>query len=279
MHSEINAAVVRYLASFGRRPEAEVIAAYTLTLSDCEPKQVSLALNVAMRRPTEFPLTAGQLRELAVTGGQGASALAQNAWRCLNLAIDKFGSSRSVNFRDAVINAVIRSLGGWERICTLPTEEFEKWFRKDFERLYSQFSREGCPVGSTAPLIGWVERENARYDGLPNPKTEDLYLLPPVEEVGADYEPATKSLPAPPRSEQPRTPLLLRNTDEIQEPKPPAKPRLKKKDIPRSKRYEWTDKSDLEYELSQEQIEQQEENKRRLQAMLQAEAGAVRNRD
>ncbi len=70
------------------------------------------------------------------------------------------GYIRTVTFDDAVINATIRSLGGWERLCETPAEKFDVFTRRDFESAYTRLARSGVGEEHGAPLVGWIDRTN-----------------------------------------------------------------------------------------------------------------------
>ena len=115
------------------------------------------------------------------------------AWRSLCLAIDRFGASRSVNFRDALINAAVRHLGGWEFACQKSVDDFETWYRKDFARVYTTLLEQGCPIEAAGYLVGETERTNRQWVGKPYGRSGKLYELPAVEEMPATYTPLLES--------------------------------------------------------------------------------------
>jgi hypothetical protein len=83
------------------------------------------------------------------------------AFEALSSSVAAVGYYRSPDFDDRLINAAVRMLGGWERICEMPSEEFDKWFRKDFIATYETLSRTGVSDELAQPLVGFCERENA----------------------------------------------------------------------------------------------------------------------
>jgi hypothetical protein len=182
--------------AFGRKATVPMIEAYYLALSDLRDEQVDAAGLAALRSPdTAFMPTPGQLRAAAATDGVGMDARCEEAWLTLNRAIDKHGAGRSVNFRDGLINATVRLLGGWERCCRLPREEFDKWFRKDFIATYARLMIHGCPVDSVGYLAGECERMNGPWIGQEYGKGGKPYELPAPEDIESPYEPALLSAP------------------------------------------------------------------------------------
>lgn len=58
-------------------------------------------------------------------------------------AVKRVGSWKSVVFDDAVTAAVVeQGFGGWVKLCSELTARDEKWFRKDFCKLYVSFARQ-----------------------------------------------------------------------------------------------------------------------------------------
>lgn len=252
--------------AFGRNATKATFMAYEAGLSGLTTEQVKTACLATLKQNRQFMPTPGELREIGLSGGTGFDALVASAWECLNRGIDSVGYSGSLNFMDGLINATVRHLGGWERACGLPVEEFSKWYRKDFERTYLNFLRNGCPTEQLRYLKGANERENAKYHGktLPGGGT---YQLPDIEQIGAPYAPQVLALPAPERTAVDIPRIEFRTADPDPE-QPEAKPTSKmkhKNDFP--KHLQWTEKADLEYELTPEQLETQARNRKMLESL------------
>jgi len=59
-------------------------------------------------------------------------------------AVRRHGGNRSVCFDDPVTQAVIvQGFGGWQKMCSEMMEDQQKWFMKDFAKLYGAFARRG----------------------------------------------------------------------------------------------------------------------------------------
>jgi len=266
MPDEFKTTVATYIAmlceAFARKPTKAMFMAYEAGLQGLSSAQLKVACLTSLQQNRQFMPSPGELRELGLSDGVGFESVSSRAWDCLCGGIRLVGSSGSPNFEDALINAVVRHFGGWERVCGMPTDEFEKWFRKDFEKIYLQLLRTGCSEDLRRPLVGSIERENSVYHGLPNPRTGRIYELPAVVSVPAGYAPRVPSLPAPERK--------LSDVPQIEFKRPPAAEadppkrvsRIIKKDF--SKHLNWNDKADLEFQLTPEQLEAQEENRRKL---------------
>ncbi len=144
--------------TFGKQIDKAMLLGYWMGLNDLSEEQLERACMRAIRTCKFMPKPA-ELREL--TGALSASAQAVLAFHDVEKALGSCGYYRSPNFEDKVINATIRNLGGWMRICDLSPEEFDKWFRKDFERIYAIYVDRGVGDEAGQPLIGFFEKENA----------------------------------------------------------------------------------------------------------------------
>lgn len=192
---KIATVVAMLCEAFNRKPTTATFKAYEVGLSDVSDEQLNTAANAVLADTAEFMPTPGQLRALALTRGVGYESRADAAWMLLCKAIQKFGGGRSVNFRDGVVNAVVRFLGGWEFVCQRPIEEFEKWTKRDFLAAYTRFMQYGCPPQTTGYLIGSNEKANAGWIGREYGSGGKPYELPAPEDVGCDYEPLVLSAP------------------------------------------------------------------------------------
>lgn len=191
-------AVAALCEAFNRTPTEATFGAYEIGLAGLTGEQVERAAALALQRCKFMPVPA-ELRELAAGGGQSYEAMAERAFVTLAQTIQGTGSDYSVSFQDGAINATVRLLGGWGRVCNLPREEFDKWYRKDFINAYVNVCRNGASPALLGYLGGDLERMNAKWDGQVNPRSKQTYSLEHfgggVREIGVDYQPA---LPAPP---------------------------------------------------------------------------------
>lgn len=124
-------------ATFRTEVTTSLRAGYWLGLRDLTIADVQEAATKAIAGSRHMP-TPRDLRDLA--GVMGADQRAIIAWNALKRAIREVGSYRSVTFDDPTINAVVRSLGGWPRVCLTDSEELDKWTSKEFQRLYRELS-------------------------------------------------------------------------------------------------------------------------------------------
>lgn len=125
--------------------------AYLLGLEDVPVPNLKRAVVDAIKTGKFCP-TVAELRELAgVANGQQRAEL---AFAALDRAIANHGGYRSVSFDDPLINAVVRSLGGWTRVCDMHPEEFAKWYRKEFLATYERMSTLALNDDLIRPLPG-----------------------------------------------------------------------------------------------------------------------------
>jgi hypothetical protein len=122
------------------------------------------------------------LRELS--GSITAVMRSALAWDALKRAIRREGSWRSVHFDDAAVTAAVRNLGGWARLCSLESEELDKWVRRDFEKIYLAFSERGVPADMAEPLAGAFEISNSAQGFPVEPPVKVLTGVPPTPLLG-----------------------------------------------------------------------------------------------
>ncbi len=138
---------------------------YVAAIQDLTAEQVNFACAKLMTTAKFRPVPA-EVREAAGARQVSGADRAALAFEALSKAIPNVGYYRSPNFDDPLINATVRMLGGWERVCEMPEEEFDKWYRKEFERTYQTLLRTGVNGEAAAPLVGHFEKVN-RLNGHP----------------------------------------------------------------------------------------------------------------
>ena len=167
------AACVAVLAeAFGRTPSPTTFRAYEWGLDGLTPIQIEQAARQALRTCRFMP-SPSELREL-VSGSLADRA--EQAWLLVCLAVERLGHRKSVDFGDPAIHAAIRSLGGWEHICTLSADEFDRFLQPRFVRAYIAFCRSGVGGDAGRPLLGLTDRENSLlgFDQQPAVKVQPL---------------------------------------------------------------------------------------------------------
>jgi hypothetical protein len=133
------------------------VKAYSIALSELSIEQIESACTKAIVSSKFFPRPF-DIRELAgVISPEGRAVI---AFAVVSKTASQIGSDGSPDFDDAVVNATIRHLGGWVRICGIEAEEFEKWFSKEFQRVYVTLCQAGITPEMSAPLVGEHENHN-----------------------------------------------------------------------------------------------------------------------
>ena len=177
-------AITALASSFRSETDEALLEGYWWALDDLELVAVQRAIRAAMRQ-CKFMPAAVELRELA--GGMSPASRAIVAWEKFAGAVSRHGAYETITFDDHAINATIRNLGGWIKVCDLPGDEFDKWLRKDFERVYQAYLQTGTSAEAGAPLLGIFDQENGRqgYDqrepvvvltGLPKMQNQIEYV-------------------------------------------------------------------------------------------------------
>ena len=145
-------------SSFGREADVALAQGYWIGLADLELHEVETACARALRESEFFPKPV-ELRRMA--GHMAADMRAVLAWGAVVSAIGRFGYMSSVDFDDPLVNATVRNMGGWPRLCAMPSDEFEVWGRKEFERVYASLCESGTSAEACAYLPGAAEGHNA----------------------------------------------------------------------------------------------------------------------
>ena len=151
-------AIQALAAAFRAEVSEALLEGYWLALDDLELSAVGAAVKRALRECRFMP-AANELRSLA--GEVRPAHRAVLAWDAFSAAVVRHGGYASVDFDDPIINATVHSLGGWERCCEMPAAEFDKFLRKDFERVYVALFASGVTADRAGALLGTIARENA----------------------------------------------------------------------------------------------------------------------
>lgn len=117
--------------------------AYFMALSDLPIEQVERAIHRETREAEagKWLPRPGDLRK-TITGSIETRAELE-ADKVLR-ALEQYGRNSDVAFDDPVTSAVVhRGFGGWELIGRTTTDHGQKWFRRDFVRLYLDFTESG----------------------------------------------------------------------------------------------------------------------------------------
>ena len=113
---------------------------------------------IRSRKFTNFPRYAELLE--AIKGNPDDVALI--ALKELEDAMSIHGAYRSVIFKDKVIMACVKGMGGWQAICQVPSDAW-KFQKQEFIKLYRAYHRNG-KYPEVDYLVGKSEHQN-RIDG------------------------------------------------------------------------------------------------------------------
>ena len=122
-------------ASFRTEATEPLLMGYWIGLQDMAIEDFERAATKAIATCRFMPVPA-ELRDLA---GTGQAIAAMDAWQAVIGAMRSVGRYRGVDF-GPLVNAVIRNLGGWTRLCNTDSDELHSFTRKDFERVYATMS-------------------------------------------------------------------------------------------------------------------------------------------
>lgn len=142
---------------FDREATEAMFLAYWMGLSDLTLEQVQQAVWLAIReaKGPSVPRPA-ELRELVFGKTEDRALL---AWNDVLRAVP-LGPYKHIDFQDRVINAAIRSLGGWPNyVARFTGADEEKWARLDFLRTYRGFLSSGVNGEACEPLPGLSEKQ------------------------------------------------------------------------------------------------------------------------
>lgn len=122
---------------FNQPVDGVMLDAYWLFLSGLDKTAFGAAVFAAGRTLKWFPKPA-ELLELAGAGATARRGEVADAWEAVRTAMDRYDYIHSVDF-GALVNAVVRNLGGWQALCARSSRELI-WERKRFEEIYELFS-------------------------------------------------------------------------------------------------------------------------------------------
>ncbi len=147
-------------AGFRTEPTPALLESYWLGLCDMDFEAIQTAVITSIRT-CKFMPAASELRQAG--SGVDMALAAVTAWRAVRAAVQSAGSYRSVDF-GPLVNATIRLLGGWARVCNEEPDQSEVWLKKEFERLYGHLAASGGRIDG-APLKGIHELEaNGKFE-------------------------------------------------------------------------------------------------------------------
>ncbi len=191
---EITKLITMLAEAFSRKATPATFAAYELGLDGLGIEGIRTAVTKALKT-SQFMPAPSELR--AMSGEHKPEDRAQIAWLAVGDAMRTHGGYRTVTFDDVVINAAVRSVGGWQRICEADPKEFEAHIRREFMQAYTSLCIAGVGEDQAAPLIGIFDRENAVLGYGPQNVQLVVTGLPPIPNAPRITGQKRAALPAP----------------------------------------------------------------------------------
>lgn len=126
----------------------EKLNIYYLALSSLTAEQLNGAFisMVKNRVYKNFPQIAEILQYASGTTENELDDRIVLAKQMLKNTIIRYGSYGSVEFIDKGIHAVIDALDGWQNLCTMSSDELEKFLTFEFTKIYKAYTRHNYPV-------------------------------------------------------------------------------------------------------------------------------------
>lgn len=121
---------------------------YCLALSNLTAKQLDNAFISMVRNRVykNFPQVAEIIQYATHTTESELDDRIVLAKQMLKNTIVRYGSYGSVEFTDKGIHAVIDSLDGWQNLCSMSSDELEKFLTFEFPKIYKAYTRNNYPV-------------------------------------------------------------------------------------------------------------------------------------
>ena len=133
---------------------------YCLALSDLTTEKLGNAFISMVRNRVykNFPQIA-EIRQYAThTTENELDDRVVLAKQMLKNSLIRYGSYNSVEFEDKGIHAVIDFLDGWQKMCSMSSDELEKFLTFEFAKIYKAYTRHNYPV--TERYIGFHDITN-----------------------------------------------------------------------------------------------------------------------
>ncbi len=164
------AAAVTMLSETYRQPLTDGAAkGYLLALEDLSIEEVGMVTKRALRDSKFMPTPADLLAFAGKAGPQVLAAEIAEAWTAARWARRVHSYTTGVDF-GPLVNAVIRSMGGWLVFCGHNDEPLEAYERRKFETAYVAFRARGELGAMGEALRGeFPGVERVAIGGLPAP--------------------------------------------------------------------------------------------------------------
>lgn len=126
----------------------EKLNIYYLALSSLTAEQLNGAFISMIRNRVykNFPQVAEIIQYATHTTESELDDRIVLAKQMLKNTIVRYGSYGSVEFTDKGIHAVIDALDGWQKMCSMSSDELEKFLTFEFAKIYKAYTRHNYPV-------------------------------------------------------------------------------------------------------------------------------------
>ncbi len=142
----------------------EKINIYYLALSNLTVGQLNSAFISMVRNRVykNFPQVAEIIQYATHTTESELDDRIVLAKQMLKNTIVRYGSYGSVEFSDKGIHAVIDALDGWQKMCSMSSDELEKFLTFEFAKIYKAYTRHNYPVNQY--YLGVHDATNGTYN-------------------------------------------------------------------------------------------------------------------
>ena len=168
-HGQLIEQLTILASALGRKCDQPYLAAYTIGLRDLDLAAVKRGVSRAIINGGKFFPKPSELRELC--GVESFDMRVTMAIQQFDEAVRRFCPQASVDFEDKAINAAIRSMGGWEPLADIPTQEW-KFALIRFEKHFRAIAMNGHSW--TGHIVGSHERRN---QGIENWKEQSRFRI------------------------------------------------------------------------------------------------------
>lgn len=126
----------------------EKINIYCIALSSLSVEQLDKAFISMIRNRVykSFPQVAEIIQYATGTTESNLDDRVVLAKQLLKNVLIRYGSYTSIEFEDKGIHAVIDSLDGWQNLCSMSTDELDKFLTFEFAKVYKAYTRNNYEV-------------------------------------------------------------------------------------------------------------------------------------
>lgn len=154
----------RLAATFGRDLSPTLLRVYGDQFGDWSAEAWAHVVNRACADLKFWPKPVELAEMAAVSRGDAV----ERAWGVVEQALRSVSRYRSIDF-GPVVNAAIRHIGGWEKLCNTPTAELH-FRQQDFRKALDMYSRSTQIAPDRGAYLAGLEELNCILKGHPVPE-------------------------------------------------------------------------------------------------------------